>query len=99
MRCFQCKGPYHPAPGHYDHKWDVAFCGACYRPFTKWLAGHMKREWGGANLYEEAATSIRPGIYPPEPYVITQEYRVKWVGYGKIKKSKCSVPGVGIGPT
>jgi hypothetical protein len=59
LRCFKCGGPYHPATGHWNERFDVVFCGACYRPFVKWLSGHLKRRWGGANFYQEAATSIR----------------------------------------
>jgi hypothetical protein len=58
-RCSQCGGPFHPATGHQDERFKVQFCGACYRPFVKWLSGHTKRKWGGANFYEEAATSIK----------------------------------------
>lgn len=64
MRCFQCKGPWHDATGHWYPQWDIVFCGACYRSFVIFLKGHFKRKWGGYNFYEEAATSIRPGIYP-----------------------------------
>ncbi|HVZ88056.1 MAG TPA: hypothetical protein VHG72_13880 [Polyangia bacterium] len=57
----QCRGPFHPATGHVDRLTGALFCGACYRPFVKWIAGHTKRKWGGANFYEEAATSVIAG--------------------------------------
>lgn len=63
MTCFQCGGPYHPATGHIYPEWDVAFCGGCYKPFVKWLRGHLKREWSGHSFYEEASRSL--GARPP----------------------------------
>jgi hypothetical protein len=65
-RCFKCGGPYHPATGHWDERFNVVFCGACYKPFVKWLKGHLKRKWGNANFYEEAATSIKAPIKPSQ---------------------------------
>ena len=64
MRCFKCGGPYHPSSGHLFREMDVAYCGACYRPFLAWFKGHTRRKWAGADFYLEALTSIRPGIYP-----------------------------------
>lgn len=58
-RCFQCGGVYHESTGDYDRKWNIVFCGPCITSFYKWLKGHMKRKWGGANFYEEAHTSIK----------------------------------------
>jgi Mor family transcriptional regulator len=59
MRCNCCGGPFHPATGDYDKKYDRATCGACYRPFVKWVKGMMSRRWGGQNFYAAAATSIK----------------------------------------
>jgi hypothetical protein len=61
VRCLECQGPYHPSSGHLYPEWDVAFCGACYKPFLRWLTGHMKRQWSGHEFYAEAATSVIPG--------------------------------------
>jgi hypothetical protein len=68
LRCFACKGPYHPATGHIwtelppdaqgEHP---VYCGPCYRKWIKWMKGHLNRRWAGANFYEEAATSVRAG--------------------------------------
>lgn len=55
-RCFQCGGPYHPATGHWDERWDVVFCGACYKPFVKWLAGHLSRRWRKLRFYDHAVS-------------------------------------------
>jgi hypothetical protein len=60
MRCFACRGPWHPATGHWwGDKYDIVYCGPCYLHFVTWLKGHLKRKWGGLVFYEEAATSIR----------------------------------------
>lgn len=90
MKCFSCPGPYHPSTGHYDTKYDIAFCGVCYGRFVRWLHGHLKHQWSGASFYEEAATSIRPGIFPPPggEQVIFQEYAKRYVPTGKLKKEK-----------
>lgn len=58
MKCFSCSGPFHPASGHYWSP-DVPVCGPCIRHFLVWFKQHMKRRWGGANFYAEAATSIK----------------------------------------
>lgn len=55
-RCLQCGGPYHPATGHWDQHFDVVFCGACYKPFIAWLAGHLKRRWGKLRFYDHATS-------------------------------------------
>lgn len=90
MRCFQCKGPYHPATGHYYREFKVAFCGGCYQPFVKWVAGHTKRKWSGASFYEEAATSIRQGVYPApgKAFMVFQAYRPQIVAEGRPKEIK-----------
>lgn len=59
VRCIRCKWPWHPATGDYDRAHDVATCGACARQFYSWLRGHVRRQWGGQDFYEAAATSIR----------------------------------------
>lgn len=66
LRCFACGGPYHEASGHhfaapFD---DVVYCGACYRPFVAWMKGHLNRRWSKHRFYDEAATSIREGVFP-----------------------------------
>jgi hypothetical protein len=61
-KCFACGGPYHPASGHLFREFDVAYCGACYRPFLTWMKGHLNRRWSKGKFYEEAATSIRPPL-------------------------------------
>lgn len=99
MKCFSCPNPYHPATGHYDKRYDIVFCGACYRRFVKWLAGHLKRQWSGASFYEEAATSIRPGIFPPPggEHIISQTYVKRYISTGKVKKEqmrdRCTASG------
>lgn len=82
MRCFQCKGPYHPATGDYDKKRDVAFCGPCYAPFVAWLKQHLNRVWGGSKFYDHSSTSIRPGV---TPYVILEKFEKVYVKAGKPK--------------
>lgn len=62
MRCFQCHGPFHPASGNWYEQWQIGFCGACYKPFVKWLSGHLKRKWGGLNFYEHAARRPQPVV-------------------------------------
>jgi hypothetical protein len=63
LRCFACGGPYHPSTGHLFREYPgVAYCGACYRPFLKWMKGHLNRRWGKQKFYEEAVTSIRPPV-------------------------------------
>lgn len=85
MKCFSCPQPFHPASGHYDARWDISICGSCHRSFLRWLRGHLAREWAGQQFYVEAATSIRPGIYPPKPFVVFQAYEVKYVPVGKLR--------------
>lgn len=70
--CIQCKGvhPYHPDTGHVYVEWGVVVCGTCYRVFVKWLAGHLRRRWGGLRFYDHAATSIRAGVFPEPGLVI-----------------------------
>lgn len=60
MKCSCCGGPFHPATGDYDRRFDMARCGRCYREFLAWFKGHTRRKWGKLNFYEHAATSIRP---------------------------------------
>lgn len=60
-RCFQCKGPYHEATGQFYAEYNIVFCGACYKPFTSWLRGHLKRKWSKGAFYEEALTSVVAG--------------------------------------
>ena len=59
MRCFACGGPYHPATGHL-FQIDIAYCGACYRPFLQWFKGRMNMVCRKHRFYDAAATSIRP---------------------------------------
>jgi hypothetical protein len=56
--CSACKGPFHPATGHY-HTENVKICGPCAKHFVSWLKGHLKRRWGGKVFYEHAETSIK----------------------------------------
>jgi len=57
-RCL-CGQTYHHDSGHILSP-DAVLCGPCARHFTRWLSGHTKRRWGGANFYDHAATSVRP---------------------------------------
>jgi hypothetical protein len=78
--CFSCGGAFHTATGDYDRVWDMARCGVCMTRFLKWLKGHLEREWSGAAFYEEARTSVRPGISEDVrafPYVPTSNPKAK----------------------
>lgn len=70
VRCFnpRCGQPYHEATGHQFivNGERIPYCGSCYRYFMAFIKSHTKRKWGGMNFYEEAATSIREGVYPPK---------------------------------
>ena len=67
MRCQVCKGPFHPASGDYDRKWDVATCGPCIRHFYAWAGGHTRQRRRGFDFYECAKTSIRAGSVLIDP--------------------------------
>ena len=59
MKCASCGGPFHPATGDWDRRYQVARCGTCMRSFVKWLKGMLGRRWSGQLFYEAAATSIK----------------------------------------
>lgn len=61
MRCQVCGGPWHPASGDWDERWQRATCGACHRGWIAYVKQHFKRRWGGKgnDFYKEAETSIR----------------------------------------
>lgn len=59
-RCSVCKGPYHPATGHYISA-KMRWCGPCTREHVTWLKGHMNRRWGDGRFYDHAQ--------PPPPAV------------------------------
>lgn len=61
MRCFSCKGPFHPSTGHYHRQWDVSVCGTCTRAFVAWLRGHVHFFCNGAKFYDHAWTSVIAG--------------------------------------
>lgn len=63
MRCFACQGPFSEVTGHFFAP-DVPYCGRCIRIFYQWMKGHTNRRWSGASFYEEAATSVRAGVWP-----------------------------------
>jgi hypothetical protein len=54
MRCFDCKGPWHPATGFVMGPQDTTICGTCHRRFVTWLRRHTARKWGGGFFYEHA---------------------------------------------
>jgi hypothetical protein len=64
-----CGGPFHPATGDYDHRFDAATCGPCHRAFWDWYRRHSARQWKIRDVagkvicrirfYDHAATSIR----------------------------------------
>ena len=65
-RCFSCRGPFHPATGHY-HRPDVPVCGPCTKRFVAWLKGHTKRRWGGHDFYAYAVDARTVGQRPFKP--------------------------------
>lgn len=76
MNCDACGGPYHESTGHLLSE-DKRLCGVCARDFVKWLSGHLKRRWGGADFYVHAATSIRAG----DPTLPSEPSYVRWTGH------------------
>lgn len=52
-RCTMCRGPFHPATGHWvsdQRHW----CGACTRGMIQLLKETLPRRWGGVRFYDHA---------------------------------------------
>jgi hypothetical protein len=61
MRCSACGATYHETSGHRLSA-RTQLCGGCAQSWQSWLRCHLERRWNGLNLYEYAATSIRPPL-------------------------------------
>ena len=59
MKCQVCGGPWHPASGDFDPRWNRPTCGPCYRHWVEWMRGHTAQRRRGRDFYKEAETSIR----------------------------------------
>lgn len=54
MHCTLCKGPFHPATGHWVSE-KRHWCGACMRnEFITLLKSYLPRRWGGVRFYDHA---------------------------------------------
>jgi hypothetical protein len=59
MRCSACGAGYHETTGQRLSA-RTQLCGSCAQAWRRWLRSHLQRRWDGLNLYDYAATSIRP---------------------------------------
>ena len=67
MRCFVCKGPFHPATGGVHGPNNTPFCGRCERSFFAWVREHTARSWGGkANRKMNLKFYAHARVPPPE---------------------------------
>jgi hypothetical protein len=62
MRCTMCKGPFHPATGHWESE-TRHWCGMCARGMYAMLKTFLPRRWGGVRFYDLATP---PPAKPPE---------------------------------
>lgn len=69
MNCNVCKGPYHPATGHYISE-TVVWCGPCTRDFVKYIIAQHSRDFRIGQAKKEKGKKRRikfyDHAYPPK---------------------------------